>query len=226
MTLDDSGHFDPAHLQRWWQATLVYMSSASTSEPDAADPPQSTLRSMAVDASTDRVEAKAPLSRAFSIGSAGPQSSEASHGRQRRLISRVRGSLLWSMDSAARGEQEPLRELERVFHLQIGFIARHPDIPARLLGWRAHDDSAHIRRRVQKLIDLQVSRLSRVIDRARQQGLVGAETEPHAAAWLLVGITQGLAIGIELRPDRPDILLARADSVFAAYRAQLAGPAR
>lgn len=226
MTLDDSGHFDPAHLQRWWQATLVYMSSASTSEPGAADCPQSALRPTAVDAGTDRAEARAPLQGAFGIDQVVPHWSVASRGRQRRLISRVRGSLLWFANSAARVERDPLRELERVFQIQIAFIARHPDIPARLLGWRAHDDSVHIRRRVQKLIDLHVSRLSRVIDRARQQGLVAADTEPHAAAWLLVGITQGLAIGLELRPDRPDILLAQADSAFAAYRAQLAGPAR
>lgn len=224
MTLGDSGHLDPAHLRRWWQATLAYMLTASTSEAGAADLPENTLRLITVDASTDRVEAETPLSRAFSIGSAGPHASMASHGRQRRLISRVRGSLLWSMDSAVRGEQDPLRELERVFHLQIAFIARHPDIPARLLGWRAHDDSAHIRRCVQKLIDLHVSRLSRVIDRARDQGLVSAETEPQAAAYLLVGLVQGLAIEVDLRPDRSEVLLARAPSAFATYRAQLTGP--
>lgn len=226
MTLGDSGHFDPAHLQRWWHATLAYMLAASTSEVSAADAPDGTWRVMAVDESSVRSDAEAPPRGAFGIDSAWPHSSVASHGGQRRLISRVRGSLLWIAHSAARGERDPLQELESVFHLQIAFIARHPDIPARLLGWRAHHDSVHIRRRVQKLIDLQVSRLSRVIDRARHQGLVSADTEPHAAACLLVGVVQGLAIGLDRRPDRPDILLARATGAFAAYRAQLAGPSR
>lgn len=192
MTLDNPRQFDPEHLQRWWEVTRNYLFAIPARESVAA-----------------------------TVDAAWPRLSGDSSGGKRRFISRVRGSMLWLVNSAAQSEQDPLQELERAFHLQIAFIARHPDVPRRLLGWLAQDNNAGIGRRVQTVIDHYASRLSRMIDRAKHRGLVSADIEPHVAARLLVSVVQGLAIGLDVRPDRPEMLFRQADSAFAIYRAQL-----
>ena len=221
MTLGDSGQFDREDLARWWEATREYLFANPAREPVAADPSRSTLCLVTGGGRDDRAEAGPVVRGAATLVEAWPRLRVDSHGGQRRFISRVRGCLLWLAKSAAQSEQDPLQELERAFRLQIAFIARHPDVPRRLLGWLAQDSNAGIRRRVQTVIDHYASRLSRMIDRAKHRGLVSADVEPHAAAHLLVNVVQGLAIGLDVRPDRPEMLFGQADSAFAIYRARL-----
>lgn len=220
MTLGDSGQFDREALKRWWEATRNYLFADPAREPGAAEPSGGTLCAT-TGGQGDRAEASPPVRGAATVDAAWPRLSGDSRSGKRRFLSRVRGSMLWLANSAAQSEQDPLRELERAFHLQIAFIARHPDVPRRLLGWLAQDSNAGIRRRVQTVIDHYASRLSRMIDRAKHRGLVSADIEPHAAARLLVSVVQGLAIGLDVRPDRPEMLFGQADSAFAIYRAQL-----
>lgn len=103
-----------------------------------------------------------------------------SNGGRKRFIARVRGRLSRSVKRAGPGD--PLRELERVFHQQIAFIARHPDVPRRMLSWLAQDGARGLQRRVRKLIGYYTTRLAQIIARARHQGLIRADIEPHAAA--------------------------------------------
>jgi hypothetical protein len=95
-----------------------------------------------------------------------------------------------------------------------------------LLGWLSINGNARIGRRVQSVIDHYASRLSRIIDRARHQGLVRADIEPLAAARSLVSVIQGLAIGTRASPDRLESVIEQANSAFAAFRLQLAWPAK
>ncbi len=144
----------------------------------------------------------------------------ASTGGRKRYIARVRGTVLRRLGRT--GQAHPLRELERAFQLQIAFIARHPEVPRRLLAWLAQDGDTRLQRRVRKVIDHYAGRLARIIGRARQQGLVRADVEPQAAARRLIRIIQGLTLGIDA--ERRECLLAEAVKAYARYRTELVSP--
>lgn len=143
-----------------------------------------------------------------------------SHGGRKRFIARARGQLLRSV---RRGEQgDSLRELESAFQQQIAFIARHPDVPRRLLSWLAQDDDRGLQRRVRMLIGHYATRLARIIARAKEQGLVRADVQPSAAAISLVGVIQGLVLRTPAAPQRKEWFLREAVEAFALYWAGLA----
>jgi len=147
------------------------------------------------------------------------ESMPGSHGAQDRFISRARGQLLRLLQSTVRRDQNPLQELEQAFYFQVSFISRHPDVPKRLLGWLSQDGDSRIRRRIQLVIGHYESRLCRTIDRARRQGLVSADIEPHAAASLFVAMIQSLALRMNTDLRQRESLLREATHVFALYRA-------
>lgn len=194
MTSDGTNRFEQGHLKRWWDVTRYYLFSDIGSLPRAA-------------AETED-------------GWSPPQTD--SHGGQKKFIARVRGRLLRPV---RRGEQgDSLRELERAFEQQIAFIARHPDVPRRLLSWLAQDDDPGLQRRVRMLIGHYATRLARIIARAKRQGLVSAEIKPHAAAISLVGVIQGLVLGTSAAPQWREWFLREAAEAFALYRAELVLP--
>ena len=147
-----------------------------------------------------------------------------SHGGRKRFIARARGQLLRAV---RRGEQgDSLRELESAFQQQIAFIARHPDVPRRLLSWLAEDDDRGLQRRVRMLIGHYATRLARIIARAKEQGLVRADVQPSAAAISLVGVIQGLVLRTPAARQRREWFLREAAEAFALYRAALAVPSK
>ncbi len=147
-----------------------------------------------------------------------------SHGGRKRFIARARGQLLRAV---RRGEQgDSLRELESAFQQQIAFIARHPDVPRRLLSWLAEDDDRGLQRRVRMLIGHYATRLARIIARAKEQGPVRADVQPSAAAISLVGVIQGLVLRTPAARQRREWFLREAAEAFALYRAALAVPSK
>lgn len=145
-----------------------------------------------------------------------------SHGAQERFISRARGRLLRLLKRTARQDQNPLQELERAFYFQVSFIARHPDVPRRLLRWLTQGSNSRIRRRIQMVIGHYKSRLSRLIGQAKRQGLVRADIEPHFAASLFVDMIQGLALRMNADLHKRELVLREASEVFTLYRAEMA----
>lgn len=192
MTAETMEGFEPEHLLRWLATTRRYLSADADS--------------LAAGNCRD------------ADGWAPPKTD--SHGGRKKFIARVRGRLLRPVGRV--GADDPLGELERTFHRQMAFIARHPDVPRRLMSWLAQDDDPGLQRRVRTLIGHYASRLARTIARARQLGLVRADVDPHAAACSLVGLIQGLVLGTEAAPQRKEWLLRHAAAVFAVYRAALA----
>jgi len=189
---DDSRHtFDPEHLRRWWEATCYYLFADMESLPGAA--------------------------AADKDGWLPPQTD--SHGGRKRFIARARGQLLRSVRHGEQGDS--LRQLENAYQRQITFIARHPDVPRRLLSWLTQDDDRGLQRRVRRLIGHYACRLARIIARAKQQGLVRANIEPHAAALSLVGVIQGLVLRADAAPQRREWFLMESVEAFARYRAGL-----
>ena len=59
----------------------------------------------------------------------------ASRGARERFLYRARGKLLLLLKTRPPGELDALDELERTFTMQASFVARHPDVSRRLLGW-------------------------------------------------------------------------------------------
>lgn len=194
MTSDSMNRFEQEHLERWWEATRYYL---------FAD-----MESLLVAAAVSE------------NGWSPPQTD--SHGGRKRFIARVRGRLLRSFKSGRK--DDPLRELESVFQQQITFIARHPDVPRRLLSWLAQDRDPGLQRRVRMLIGYFVTRLAQVIARAEQKGLIRAGIKPHAAAISLVGVIQKLVLETHAVPQRGESFLRKAAEAFALYRAALAVP--
>jgi hypothetical protein len=145
-----------------------------------------------------------------------------SHGAQDRFLSRARGSLLRLVKRTAQHDQNPLQELERAFYFQVSFIAQHPDIPKRLLGWLSQNGDSRIRRRIQKVIDQYESRLCRMIDRAKHQGLIRADIEPRTAASVLISMIQGVALKMDADFRQRELMLREAFEGFAMYRAGMA----
>lgn len=155
-----------------------------------------------------------------------PVSEPGSSGARERFISRVRGKLLRLLRRTGQYDGNPLLELEHAFYFQVSFISRHPDVPRRLLGWLSQGGDNRLRRRIQMVIAHYESRLCRMIERARRQGLIRDDIEPQTAASLFVGMIQRLALGMNADPRRRELLLHEAVGVFALYRAGLVFPSK
>lgn len=196
MTSDSMNRFEQEHLKRWWETTRYYLFTDMESPPGAAAGAED--------------------------GWSPPQTD--SHGGRKRFIDRMRGRLLRSVKSG--GNDDPLRELESVFQQQIVFIARHPDVPRRLLSWLAQDCDPGLQRRVRMLIGYYATRLARIIDRAEQKGLIRADIKPHAAAISLVGVIQKLVLESHAVPQWGESFLRKAAEDFALYQAALAVPSK
>lgn len=150
-----------------------------------------------------------------------PEPGLDSHGARDRFVARARGRLLRLMKHPDAPDRNPLLELERVFHLQAEFIARHPEVPGRLLGWLSQGGDSRIQRRIRKVIDHYESRICRLIARARQQGFLKAEVDPRAAAGVFVGMVQSLALSLKLNPCQRERLLREAFDHFSRFRTAL-----
>ncbi len=189
MHTDDTQGFRPEHLQAWWEATRYYLFA----DPEAL-----------------------PAAAARAEDDWAPPGTHSQGGRK-RYLARARGRLMRAARCGA--PADPLRELECAFQRLIAFIARHPDVPRRLLAWLAQDEDARLQRRVRRVVGHYAARLARIIDRAKQQGLVRADVEPQSSAMRLVGLIQGLALNLGPRPR--ETLFGEAVSAFAFYRAGL-----
>ncbi|HUW79497.1 MAG TPA: hypothetical protein VMV54_01230 [Acidocella sp.] len=161
-------------------------------------------------------------SLADAVGKALPEPRLDSHGTQDRYISRARGSLLRLVKRTAQHARSPLQELECAFYSQASFIARHPDVPGRLLEWLSQAGDTRIRRRIQKTIGHYESRIYRTIDRARRQGDVRIDIDPHAAAGISIGMIQGLTLRMNVNLRQRELLLREVFENFSPYRAGMA----
>lgn len=154
------------------------------------------------------------------------QPSLDSYGEQDRFVSRARGRLLRLMKHTVQRDRNPLLELERVFKVQAVFIVRHPEIPGRLLEWLSQGSDSRIQRRIRKVIGHYESRISQLIARARQQGSIRADIDPHAAAGIFIGMIQSLALRLNLNLCQRERLLHEAFDRFALFRTAMTAASR
>lgn len=138
------------------------------------------------------------------------------HGRD-RFLSRVRQQLLRLVRETGRSGESALAQLERAFYSHVSFIARHPDVPRRILTWSLQSGDARLRRRVQKVVAHYEFRVLRVIARGQRQGCIRREIEPRAATRLFVGMLQNLVLRLPAERCPSETLLPEADALFCAY---------
>ncbi len=154
-----------------------------------------------------------------------PRLRQDSHGAQTHFIARVRGRLLRLLKRPTAGGENPLQELERAFYSQITFIALNPAVPRRMLGWLRGGD-ARLQRRIQRVIDHYVSRLSGIIEQGKQQGAIRADINPRSAAMRFVAMIQALVLGADTGLHPREGLFRAATSAFALFRADVAAAAQ
>jgi TetR/AcrR family transcriptional regulator len=182
---------DRKHLDRWTEITRAYLLSG----PD-----------------TPAQRIALPVTRELE-----PQGNlDCRHGRD-RFLSRVRQQLFSLMRETGLYGEDGLRELERTFYSHVSFIARHPEIPRRILTWCLQGDDARLRRRVQKVVTHYEYRVVRLITKGQKQGCIRPDLEPRAATGLFVGMLQNLVLRLPADRFQPEVLLRDANRLFSAY---------
>lgn len=149
-----------------------------------------------------------------------------SQGARDRYLSRVRGKLLRRLRRTPNPAGNALQELEHAFRLQVAFIAQHPDVPKRLLGWLSQGRDSRTRRRIRMVVAHYESRLSRIIVMAKQQGRVRSDVDPRAAAGVVVGMIQSLALRMNINLRQREQLLHEAIQSFFLFRAGMTVPSK
>lgn len=188
MSVDEAGRFDPAHLDKWRKATHTYLAG-----------PLAELRSD--DAVEETARHTVPQVR----------------GDRSVLLSWAHRALLHLLRRATQAEENPLKVLESGLYFHVSLMAKYPTVPLTILAWYAQTNDARVRLRIRGAIDHYEKRLSRLIDRAKQQGLVKSNVDARTAAGVLVGFIQGLALRMNVGISRPETLLREAATVFPAY---------
>lgn len=146
-------------------------------------------------------------------------------GARERFLYRARGKLMFLLKGQAPRKLGPLEELERTFTLQANFVTRHPEAARQLIGWSLQAEPRRIGRRVHAVIGQQESRLCRIIEQARGQGLLRREVESGAAAKLLIGMIQGLALRVSGDRRQREELLGAVLEAFAGFLGRACTPA-
>lgn len=188
MNVDGAGRFDPEHLDKWWKVTRAYL--------------------FAPLADSRREETNEEVSR---------QPTAQGRGDRSVLLSWAHRALSHIMRRAARGEENPLKALESGLYFHVSLMAKYPSVPGTILAWYAQTADSRVRLRIGDVIGHYENRLSRLIDRAKRQGLVKPGVDARTAAGVLVGLIQGLALRMHAGIGRPEMLLREAAAVFPAY---------
>jgi len=186
---DDGPHDIPAaHLAAWRRVTIAYLSAPGGTIPASA---------LAEEALPHPVSRKR-IGRGV-------------------LLSWAYRALLHLLGRAARLEESPLKTLESAFRLQVAFMAKHPAVPMKLLAWYAQTDDPRARRRIRQAIGRYESRISRLIQLAKQKGQVDSNIDVPTAAALFVGMVQGLVLRMNAGLSHPSRLPREATDAFAVY---------
>jgi hypothetical protein len=183
-----TGRFDPAQVERWLEVSRAYLTA-----PLAELRPECAVE--------DRTHRLVPQIR----------------GDRSVLLSWAHRALLHLLKRATQIEDNPLKALESGLYFHASLMAKYPSVPATIMAWYLHTPDTRIRLRIRGVIVQYENRLSRLINRAKQQGLVRSGVDAQAAANVLVGLIQGLALRMNAGICQPEMLLREAASVFSGY---------
>lgn len=180
--------FDPAHLEKWLNVSRTYL-TGPLGESRSDDAVKGTTRHPAPQVRDDR-----------SI-----------------LLSWAHRALLHLLKRATQNEDNPLKALESGLYFHASLMAKYPAVPVTILAWYLRTTDTRIRSRIRGVIGHYENRLSRLINRAKQQGLVKSAVDAQVAASVLVGLIQGLALRMNAGICQPEMLLRQAATEFSGY---------
>lgn len=118
--------------------------------------------------------------------------------------------------AANTASRDPVDNLQRTFEAHIDFIAQHPSAPRLIFNELQKPADNPVKQRVRDLLDRYRQRVSGLLARAKNLGLVDAQLDETAAAILFVGAVQGLVVQTLLAGD-PQTLHATARRVLPLY---------
>lgn len=118
--------------------------------------------------------------------------------------------------AANTASRDPVDSLQRTFEAHIDFIAQHPSAPRLIFNELQKPADNPVKQRVRDLLDRYRQRVSGLLARAKNLGLVDAQLDETAAAILFVGAVQGLVVQTLLAGD-PQTLHATAHRVLPLY---------
>ncbi len=188
MNVDGAGSFVPEHLVKWLKVTRGYL-LAPLSGPQHVE------------------EAEVAQGHPAVQG----------QGGRGALLSWALRALLHLARRAAHDEDDPLKALESGIYFHVSLMAKHPAVPVTILDWYSKTGDARVRSRIRSAIGHYEKRLTRMIGRAKEQGMVKPSVDAPTAASVLVGMIQGLALRMHAGISQPDMLLQEAAAVFPAY---------
>lgn len=118
--------------------------------------------------------------------------------------------------AANTASRDPVDSLQRTFEAHIDFIAQHPSAPRLIFNELQKPADNPVKQRVRGLLDRYRQRVSGLLARAKNLGLVDAQLDETAAAILFIGAVQGLVVQTLLAGD-PQTLHATAHRVLPLY---------
>jgi AcrR family transcriptional regulator len=136
----------------------------------------------------------------------------------------VSDRLLASTRAAADAAATPLEALEAMFAAHVEFIARHPGVPRMMFGELQRASETPAKRLARTLIARYAEHVAAIIEAGRECGQIRTDTDAAAAATLLIGTVQGLAMQAMLADDITT-LRKQAPGAFAIYRRGIASAA-
>ncbi|NWG31170.1 MAG: TetR/AcrR family transcriptional regulator [Rhodocyclaceae bacterium] len=97
-------------------------------------------------------------------------------------------------DAAMAAGGEPLVVLERLFHAQVDFVARHPGVPRILFHELQRPAGSPLQALARDIVGGYRERVKLLIARAKTAGELPPELDEDAAAVLFIGTIQGLVV--------------------------------
>lgn len=124
-------------------------------------------------------------------------------------------TLLARIDAVAAAT--PIDMLHAILVAHVDFVVEHVGVPRILFGELQRDGDTPAKARVRALMGEYRSRIMRLVDLAKSQGQIAAQTDSAAAATLFLGMIQGLVMQA-MAADDFAAMPAISTGLFTVYR--------
>lgn len=125
--------------------------------------------------------------------------------------------LLLLVSRAMKGASTPLAALEAAFTANVRFAAEHPGAPRLLFSELQRTGESVPRDIARTLMKRYAERLRLIVEEGKERGEIRNDVSSEAAAHLLIGVVQGLALQSLLAEDA-QAMLRLAPEAFAIFR--------
>ncbi len=128
----------------------------------------------------------------------------------------IRENLMKVLSKAAAEATDPLDAIQRMFLAHVAFVGKHPSIPRILFSELQNKQDGKIRHLIQELVSGYESRVTGLLEAAKEQSLVDTELDCKSAAVLYIGLIQGLVMQVSIFGGKRS-LMQEAEKIFPIY---------